>query len=265
MIYEKDLINLCKSHDYQLFKTETELNENDIYLDTDDINEFFRLCKCYEETCIFYYYDEMEYGNKLSMDILCENIANHVRENINDLFRIVNILHDDITNIINDSIERYKDEIAKKIIKYNNAEYRGNTFYSSLDIYILHFGTKIGICLFSDEYDLWKEEQDDLLVFLNTLENKIINDIKKLVEEKELESQQKTRNEYERVKYSKEKAIQEIAIELNKSFKLLECTNGTLRHAYARELTEKYNEKYDIKLLVGDVDVLVNSIYKERK
>ncbi len=45
----------------------------------------------------------------------------------------------------------------------------------------------------------------------------------------------------------------------------MDCINGKLRHAYARDLTNDYSEKYDCYITISEVDVLVEEEYRKYK
>ena len=52
---EETLVKLCKENGLKAFKVTTELDEEtDIILDSDDITEFFDVCKSYDTKCVFY-------------------------------------------------------------------------------------------------------------------------------------------------------------------------------------------------------------------
>ena len=62
-----------------------------------------------------------------------------------------------------------------------------------------------------------------------------------------------------------EQAIEEIQALLKSDDKLMQCTNGKLRHAYARDLAYMFSDKFDCNITIGAVDSLVEMEYKRRK
>ena len=46
---------------------------------------------------------------------------------------------------------------------------------------------------------------------------------------------------------------------------LLDCTNQRLRRAYARRIAKEFSEKLDVSVLIGDVEVIAEEIYKKNK
>lgn len=69
---------------------------------------------------------------------------------------------------------------------------------------------------------------------------------------------------YERKTRYKE-AVEQIKLTIQTGDRLMLCTNGKLRRAYARELAKDYSKKYDCTILIGDIEVLVEEEYRRRK
>ena len=186
MICEKELIELCEKEGFQLFKTETGLDdETDICLDTDDIGELFRLCRSYTEKCLFYHFGKDGYGTKIPLEDVYKNILEYVNESIEDNFRARELLYEDDKTLF---IDKYRDEIEAKLMEYNAGENRGKIFYPYLDIFISHYGERIGICLFDQDLDKKQKDFEEFADFLEEIKVRIIQDINNLIEERETES-----------------------------------------------------------------------------
>ena len=97
------------------------------------------------------------------------------------------------------------------------------------------------------------------------LVNTIVSEVETLYNQRVCEREAERNREREEIEKQYNSAIKEIKEEVANSNRLLECTNGKLRHAYARDLANKYADKYDIRITIGEVDGIVDLEYKKRK
>lgn len=266
MIDEKSFVDLCKSKGLATFKVTTELDDDtDILLDTENLEVFFDLCKCLDAKCIFYSYTSQ---NKDSYELDKEKLIEHIKEFIdNDELKYrydpfgfhedaieLTVLLEKYDSKIDEIIEKQKRLLEKCIWDKPLI----------LEAFISNNGDRIGITIFNEDVEAETELKWNA---------KLIDELDKELE-KDIESMYAEHSKAKAEKYEKEReerdkryndAIAEIKNILQTSEKILGCTNGKLRHAYARDLADEYSEKFDCYITIGTIDVFVEEEYRKRK
>ena len=261
IVNEETLLQLCKDNGVEAFEVLEGLDlDTDIILSTDDIEEVFRLCRCYNEKAVFYSYTVDTNENALAEKTIEQKISVLV-EKKSFAYNTRSWLDREITSEdIDDAIERHAEDIKK--IALMNTEEKQQINSITLDVFISHYGERMGVSIYveaeENETD-YNESSIDKLVDTIVEEIDILN--RQRIDERNTEYERK-RNEREK-RYNE--AITAIKAEISDNDKILECTNGKLRHAYARDLATKYSEQYDIGITIGEVDVIVDLEYKKRK
>ena len=266
IISEKDFLKKCKSEGLQAFKVTTELDEVDIILDTEDLNQFWNVCRCYGTKCIFYsYFFQTPENYILSKEVLLNHVEEFIRSS--DLRQKYNPwgFNDDAFNPV-DLINKYNNRIdqliCKQQVSLKNISW-GEPIY--LEAFMTSNGDRIGIRITSNDISKkteWEELGEKLIAELDA---EIENEVATLYHEYS-ESQAEAREKERAATESRyNTAITEIKSFLTESDKLMTCTNGKLRHAYARDLADEYSQKHDCYITIGEIDVLVDTEYKRRK
>lgn len=265
MIDERKFLDLCKAKGVEPFKVTTELDETDIFLDTEDINDFFRVCECYGMKCVFYsYVQQTKETYKLDQEKIIWNIKEFIEsEGIRNHYNPFGFADDVIDfDYLIDKYSAKIDEIVEKQNELIEAHVWGTPLM--LEVFISCNGDRIGMTIFNDEI----QAQGDL-----KWNNELIEELKRELEEEiELLYAENSRSKaamYEKERKEREirynKAIEEIKTMLQTSDRLMDCTNGKLRHAYARDLANDFSEKYDCYITIGEVDALVEEEYRKYK
>ena len=260
IVNEETLIQLCKDNGVEAFDVLEGLDwDTDIILNTDDIEEVFRLCRCYNEKAIFYSYtvDTKEYDSDVD----------NIKRKVKGLVEKKSIAYTDswFNRVINSEdideiVERHTDDIKRISVLFTKTDGEVNSI--TLDVFISHYGDRMGVSLCVEAEDSKNGDFEDSV---NKLVDIIIGEIdalhKQRIEERTTEYERECKEREERYN----EAINAIKNEISNSNKILECTNGKLRHAYARDLATKYSEKYDIGITIGEIDVIVDLEYKRKK
>ncbi len=265
MIEEKAFLKLCETNGIMAFKVTTELDETDIILDTEDINVFIELCNCYGAKCVFYYY-VLQQKDDYELDE--DKLKHHIEDIINsDKIRYeYNFFgtNDDVIDV-DYLLEKYLNRIDSIIEKQN--ELLEKKVWGTpliLEAFIPYNGDRIGIQILNDEV----ENEADLTwdgKLMKKIDKELEEDIIAMYEENSRNNAELRAKEHEETKKRYEAAILEIKEILKESNRLLTCTNGKLRHAYARDLANEYSEKYDCYITIGEVDVFVEEEYRRQK
>lgn len=265
MISEKDFLDICKLNGLKAFKVTTELDDTDILLDTDDINVFLEVCRCYSITCVYYsYVEQMREAYEINKDQLMEHIEDFISSNEIRIRYNPFGFNDDAIEL-DSLLEKYECKIDEIIDRQSHLIEKcewGTPL--ALEVFIPHYGDRIGISIFNDSLNVqselkWyskliedlDEELEKEIAFLYSENNRI----KAEQHEKEIQEREKRHDN----------AIIEIKALLQSSERLMKCTNSKLRHAYARDLADDYSEKYCCYITIGEIDVLVDEEYKIRK
>ena len=265
MINEKEFLKICNEKGLKAFKVTTELDDADIQLDSDELDTFFEVCKCYDVGCVFYSYIQQ---TKEMYELDREKLVKHIEEFVNrDIIRVrYNPFgFDDDAIDVDVLVEKYEQKIDTIIKKQDKVfdDYKwGKPML--LEVFMTAHGDRIGITLFNDELQsenelIWKSS------VIEELDRELEADIASMYEEYSRAKSEKYEKERQERERKHDAAVDEIKDLLVTSDKLMKCTNGKLRHAYAKELTDEFCEKYDCYLTIGEVDVLVESEYKSRK
>lgn len=266
MIEEKALINLCQQEGLEIFKVETVLDEDvDIILDVSDITELFRLCKCSGEKCIFYSYIlEEEDLYRLDVDSIRKSIMGFLDEGIYGCglgTSNTNLDQNDIDMLLNKYEFKIQEIVKQQNDKIKKCEWNAPLF---LDVFIVYNGERVGVSFEAENkisFEKFKSDNDivnDVIQGLNT-------DIKNIFEEKNRKKAIQHERELEAYTKKCNEVRKKIEEELKFSGKLLMCTNQKLRHAYARKLAQQYSSEYAVQIAIGDVDILVEEAYRNRK
>lgn len=265
MMDEKALLKICEKHNMKAFKVMTGLDEDtDIILDTEDLENLFDVCKCYDAQCLYYHFimssKEDFLLNRDKFQTRIDDIISQIGKVYNS-FTTYDVIHIDVSTLM----EKYDDEIIKLINRQNN-DLNKISFEKPLvmDVFFSSHGDRVGITIYNDNIDpqeecLWHHK------YLEEFEEKVRKEIHNLYYEAR-ETMKKDRElqvKQEQERHSE--AMAEIAVLLTDSHRLYLCTNGKLRHAYAKELAEEYSKKYECYVAIGDVDVLVDQEYKRIK
>lgn len=263
---EETLVRLCKENELIAFQVTTELDEEtDIILVSDDITEFFNICKIYNAKCV--YYSCVKEGSKqvvFDKEKIMERIKNFISsEDMHTKYG--SWVYDDYDAIdIPALLEKYSSKvdllIQKQTTLMTNCSCDMPLF---MDIFIPVQGCLIGVSLIENP------EKLDELVHNNGLLDDLFVEIEQEVaalyvadHERHHEALEKERNEVNR-RY--DQAIKEMQVFLNSDDKLMQYTNGKLRHAYAKDLAYEFSDKYDCNITIGTVDSLVEMVYRKRK
>ncbi|MBQ8798393.1 MAG: hypothetical protein IJZ55_02370 [Lachnospiraceae bacterium] len=266
MIDEKKFIDLCKSKGLATFKVTTELDdETDIVLDTENLEMFFELCKYFDTKCVFYSYTVQ---NKDSYELDKEELIEHIKEFIdNDELKYKYNpfgFHDDVINSTA-LLEKYDSKIEEIIEKQKRLLEKCSWDKPLiLEVFISNNGDRIGIIIFDEDVTTETE-----LKWNAKLIDELDKELEKDIESMYAEHSKAKAEMYEKEREDRDKryndAIAEIKNILQTSEKILECTNGKLRHAYARDLADEYSERFDCYITIGTIDVFVEEEYRKRK
>jgi len=265
MMNEKALLMICKKHNMKAFKVTSGLDEDtDIILDTEELEYLFEVCKCYDVKCLYYHFIM---SSKEDFLLNRDKVQNHIDNMISELGNEYNSFttYDTINIDVNAVMEKYDEEIVELINK-QNAELNQISFDKPLimDIFFSNHGDRIGVTLYNDDIDLQEEylwHHGRLKEFERRIHKDILNQYETAREEMKRERELQIRQKEER----RLEAISEITTILTDNPRLYLCTNGKLRHAYAKELAEEYSKKYECYVAIGDVDVLVDQEYRRIK
>ena len=265
MIDERKFLELCKVNGVKPFKVTTELDDTDILIDTEDVNDFFDVCKCYGVKCVFYSYIQQ---TKENYELDKERLIKHIEEFVNSSdirVRYNPFGFDDDVIDFEFLLEKYEARIEEIIEEQNKLmkNYKWGTPLM-LEVFMSCNGDRIGITMFNNEADE-KTELKWNAKLIEELEKELKEDIAVMYEENSKNRAEMREKELEETNHRYNEAIEEIKTILKTSEKLMECTNGKLRHAYARDLANDYSEKYDCYITIGEVDVFVDEEYKKRK
>lgn len=260
ILNEKELIKMCEINGVEAFDTVTGLDwDTDIILNTDDIEEVFRLCKGFNEKVVFYAYT------------IDSDKENSEPENVRK--RIIHLVENNCrsytygwfsSSVTDEEIEELVDKYDQEIQAISNRTLIDGENISSvtLDVFISHYGDRMGVSLCAE---VEKSESDSIEDKIDDLVKIIVAEVEALYIRKSKEREA----EFERERQERERrhnaAMEEIREELIGSSKILECTNGKLRHSYTKELVAEYSDKHDVDIKIGEVDVLVELEYKRRK
>lgn len=261
IVNEETLLQLCKDNDVEAFEVIEGLDlDTDIILNTDDIEEVFRLCRCYNEKAVFYSYTVDTNDNNLAQKAIEQRVSVLVEEK-SFAYNTRSWLNREITSEdIDNAIEKHTEDIRK--IALIQTEERDQINSITLDVFISHYGDRMGVstCVETEENEGgYTESSIDKLVDTIVAEIDIVN--RQRIDKRNAEYEKECKEREERYNA----ALAAIKEEISGSDKILECTNGKLRHAYARNLANRYSEQYDIGITIGDVDVIVDLEYKRRK
>ena len=260
IVNEESLLQLCKDNGIEAFEVLEGLDlDTDIILNTDDIEEVFRLCRCYNEKVVFYSYTVDTNENDSNVDNIKRKVKCLVERQstaYTDSWFDRLISSEDIDEII----EKHAEDI--KCISVSSVKTVGKVNSIMLDVFISHYGNRMGVSICVEAEDDEDNNSDDSV---NKLVDTIVAEIdiihKQRIDVRTAEYERERKERQER----HNEAITTIKEELSNSDKILECTNGKLRHAYAKDLVAKYSEQYDIGITIGEVDVIVDLEYKRRK
>ena len=262
LVNEETLLKLCKDNGLEAFETMDGLDwDTDLILNSDDIDEVFRLCKGYNEKVIFYSYN-LDMDDEISSDNIEEKIRNAVKNKTeqytNNWFGINLVNYSDIDVLI----DKHLEDIQYLSVNLDTEEHKINSI--TLDVFISHAGDRMGvsICVESEENN---NKISNTEHSFENLVNTIVSEVETLHNQRVCEREAERNREREEIEKQYNSAIKEIKEEVANSNRLLECTNGKLRHAYARDLANKYADKYDIRITIGEVDGIVDLEYKKRK
>lgn len=263
---EETLVRLCKENGLKAFKATIGLDEEtDIILDSDDITEFFDVCKSYDAKCVFYSCIKEEPESALLDKVnIMERIKTFVTSE--DLHvKYGSWTYDDSDAIdVSALLDKYSD-IVDSLVQKQSALLTVYPYDKPLfmDVFIPVQGCFIGVALMETP-----EKLDEL-----AQNNSLIDDLFMEIEQEvaALYAADRERHhealEMERMEINRryEQAIEEIQALLKSDDKLMQCTNGRLRHAYARDLAYMFSDKFDCNITIGAVDSLVEMEYKRRK
>lgn len=261
IVNEETLLQLCKDNGVEAFEVLEGLDfDTDIILNTDDIEEVFRLCRCYNEKAVFYSYTVDTNENALAENAIEQRISGLV-EKKSFAYNTRSWLDREITSEdIDNVIEKHAEEIKKIVLMHTEEKEEINSI--ALDVFISHYGDRMGvsICVEAEENtDTYIESSINKLVDIIVAEIDVLN--RQRIDERNAEYERERKEREERYN----EAIIAIKAEISNGDRILECTNGKFRHAYARDLASKYSELYDIGITIGEVDVIVDLEYKSRK
>lgn len=241
------------------------------------------MCECYNAKCVFYWYDELtEEDYKVDKETLLNYVEKVIdrrkattyrRQGFNrggvdvDLFMSgYEQCDDDFDSVIDmDSLLKEYDKKIDEVVEKQKEQIKkfewGTTII--LEVFIAYDGQRIGISL-SEEDDLFSElKSTEELV--EELDEEIENRINDLYDEYSRKQDEIYERHIEERKTRYKEAVEQIKLTIQTGDRLMLCTNGKLRRAYARELAKDYSKKYDCTILIGDIEVLVEEEYRRRK
>lgn len=260
MIFEKELLEELQKENLYGYEVRTSLDEDtDIILEKADLAEFIDFCKKSDSNIVFYAFDKDDKDDyyldvENAEDFLFKSIEKHLNETMFGCGEDIDI---------DALVEKYSPEFQKVVSKNNELLDKINWDEpTSIDIYVVYRGINVGIII-ENENDTLLETLDDinLLGFMEM----IYDDIDSYCDRVSEEHHQSWEQERAEAQKRHVEAVYEIKELLKTDEKLIEYTNGKLRHGYAKQLTETYSDKYDVYITVGEIDMLVDAAYKERK
>lgn len=282
MINEIEFLNCCKSKGLKAFKVLTELDDTDILLDTEDINVFFDVCKCYDVEFIFYSYAELkEKDYILNKEIIMKSIQETINKektirnadsfnfdsNAISYNRFAPPKFDDDSLNLDHLLDKYNTKVDKIIENQNELKehYEWDTPLMLEAFIATCTGDRIGIILYNED----EPDPDNELYWNDKLIQVLIKELEEeitiLVNENSMNQAEIYEKECEEENNRKLNALAELESDLQTDDLLMDCTNGTMRNAYAKELVNKYSKRYECNIFINEVTALVEKEYKKRK
>lgn len=255
MIDEKEFLQLCKNNGVKAFKVLECLDfEKDVILDTEDIEELFRLCNSCNEKIVFY-------SQSINYDT-SESETDAIKREIKTMIQRKSVAY---SNGIFDRLiteEEFDEMVEKRTDEIKQHVALGASVGSdaTFDAFISHYGERIGV-VFSGEDDYGEDTGE----FMKRLADKIMKELDVLYEQRVDEMHAEFEKERKQREENHKNAVNAIKEEVSSSDRILECTNAKFRHAYAKELAASYAEQYDVHITIGEVDIIVDLEYKRRQ
>lgn len=281
----KDIIKELEDNNLTVFESEYDLdNDLDLILSDKTISAFVYFCNTIRKNIVFckFYNLDIDYylvDEEEIRELAWETLINILETKFGKRYREYSSIP---------SLDDFNEYIDKYMILVESHNSSIKKLFSSLDeeellmatVYTVYEGTYVGIDLQNSSLDDCVSTED----FEETLECTLLDLLSEYLEliEKEFRSEkEKAEEEYfanyesscermERLEEEKKRLNNKILPEIREFLEnnpdvLREKTNGTLRHAYAKELAAEYGEKYDISIAIYNLDAIVDEVYKKIK
>lgn len=264
-----DILKRLNSSGIKTYSVLTGLDYDcDIILEKSNVEELIRFCDATGNRVAFYevIYPELE-DYIIDEEEFQGNLACAIEERLEDSY-----FSDGESLTISDfskEIQRARKKVHQRNVSAEEEFSKiqeGEFLY--LSIYVIHNGVQVGIVLKNDRMQSCSLNNDADEILEQILEMEINPKIsaKELDEETRWENFRKRMEEERRQEQEKKRHLmEEIKQKIEEDPSVIECTNGRLRHAYAKKLAAQYTEQHGLNIFIGDVEDVVNQRYRYLK